>query len=106
MSFKWKPSKSAKREFAQKMDEVADFCKKNNITQSKAGDSYYFEIKGQQYRVSNHSINNSVYCDMAGNRHNYHSLEEIEKTIFIRASKTKIIEIYNQIKENGKYEKK
>ena len=50
---KWTPSKTARREFAAKMDTITDFCQKNGIDQSR--DSYYFTIDGQAYRVSNHS---------------------------------------------------
>ena len=33
--YKWTPSKTAKREFAKKMAEIDEFCKKNNL-QNKA----------------------------------------------------------------------
>lgn len=47
MSYRWKPSKSAAREFAAKMNE---------IDSSLMQDSYYFTIDGQKYRVSNHTV--------------------------------------------------
>lgn len=50
MSYKWKPSKSAAREFAAKMQEIETFCRENGIDKSASGDSYYFEINGQKYR--------------------------------------------------------
>lgn len=45
-------SKSKKREFAQKMNEIDEFCKNNNISKSKSSDSYYFSLNGKQYRIS------------------------------------------------------
>lgn len=54
--YKWKPSKVAKREFVNKMDEISKFCQENNISRSASSDSYYFNINGQNYRVSNHTI--------------------------------------------------
>lgn len=76
--YRWRPSKSAKRAFAQKMDEIDDFCKKNGISQSSRGDSYYFWIDDQYYRVSNHSVESS---------YKYHPNGRDEDTIYIHASK-------------------
>lgn len=52
----WKPSKTAKREFAEKMREIEDFCAKNGIHSSLSNDSYYFTVDGINYRISNHSV--------------------------------------------------
>ena len=49
---KFKPSKSAKREFARKMDEIREFCDDNCISYSNSMDSFYFTIGCQHYRVS------------------------------------------------------
>lgn len=46
----WKPSKTARREFAQKMQEIDAFCKQHNIDKSRNGDSYYFTLNGTDYR--------------------------------------------------------
>ncbi len=93
MSFyKWKPSKTAKKEFAEKMDEIDEFCEKNKINQSSSSDSYYFALNGVLYRISNHSIKSSPY----------HSEAERAYTFCIHASKTRIIEIYNAIKQGKK----
>lgn len=40
MSYRWKPSKSAAREFAAKMDEIEQFCEDNGIDSSLMQDSY------------------------------------------------------------------
>lgn len=56
MSYRWKPSKSAAREFAAKMNEIEKFCEDNGIDSSLMQDSYYFTIDGQKYRVSNHTV--------------------------------------------------
>lgn len=103
---KWKPSKSKAREFAKQMDEINEFCFKNGINQSRNQDSYYFSLNGQYYRVSNHSIeasNAASYNWMGAKiRENYHDSERDDKTIYIHASKTRIIEIYTNLKNGYK----
>ena len=105
MSFKrWRPSKSAAKEFAQTMDEIRDFCFENNIGYSASMDSYYFCIDGQCYRVSNHSVeaSNDHAFDDFGNqkRELYHPDGRNPEVIYIHAGKTRIREIYNDLK-NG-----
>jgi len=106
MAFKRKftPSKTAKREFAQKMREIDAFCAANGITASRNNDSYYFTIRGQKYRVSNHSVeasNIAAYIDddtaLEKIREKYHPNGREADTIYIHASKTRIIEIYNDL---------
>ena len=87
---KWKPSKTAAREFAQKMDTIRIFCDVNGITQSRAGDSYYFSINGKDYRVSNHTV------EASGER--YHPEGRLPGVVYIHASKTRIMDIYNDLK--------
>jgi hypothetical protein len=87
--FKKSFSKTDKRNFAIKMAEIEDFVKANGITQSYNGDSYYFTLNGINYRVSNHSPESSPYHD-----------GREKKTVYIHASKTRIIEIYTDLK-NG-----
>ncbi len=98
---KWHPSKRAAREFAQKMDEIDDFCIKNNISSSKSSDSYYFVLNGQQYRVSNHTIaasNKGAFNEFGEQiREKYHGDEESSDVIYITAGKTRIIDIYNDL---------
>ena len=99
---KWKPSKSATREFAKKMSEIDEFCHVNGISQSRTSDSYYFEINGQKYRVSNHSVeaSNASAYDWTGEqvREKYHENGREYDVIYIHASKTRIIEIYGNLK--------
>ena len=99
---KWKPSKSKAREFAQTMDEIAEFCNENGILQSRAGDSYYFNMNGTSYRVSNHTVeaSNRAAFNWVGEqvRELYHDNERDDNTVYITASKTRIREIYNNIK--------
>lgn len=95
---KWKPSKAAIKEFKNKMNEIETFCLENNIIQSSSGDSYYFNLNGQSYRVSNHTIE-------ASNLHSggrWHGDKRRDDTIYIHASKTRIIEIYNNLKDGKK----
>ena len=97
MSYKWKPSKSKIREFASKMNEIDEFCQLNRISQSATNDSYYFELNGKKYRVSNHSPESSLYHDGRD-----------DDVVYIHASKSRVIEIYNNLKSgmvlNGKGE--
>lgn len=99
MSFyKWKPSKKAINEFKNQMEEIDKFCAENEISRSYTSDSYYFEINGINYRISNHSIE-------ASNLHSngaYHNDGRRDDTIYIHASKTRIIEIYNALKAGKK----
>ncbi len=106
----WKPSKTARREFAQKMQEIDAFCKQHNIDKSRSGDSYYFTLHGTDYRVSNHSIeaSNAGAINYLGAqvRDLYHPEGRHVDTVYIHASKTRIIEIYtalvNGVKLDGR----
>lgn len=105
MSFKkWQPSKKAKREYAQKMNAIDEFCRENGIEQSRASDSYYFMINWQKYRVSNHTIeasNRAAFDEFyEQKRELYHPDGRDDDTIYITAGKTRIIEIYSDLK-NG-----
>ena len=108
MSFrKWKPSKKAVNEFIKKMDEINNFCYENGIIQSHNQDSYYFIINGHQYRVSNHSIessNQGAFDQLTGQqlRPLYHDKERDASIIYIHASKTRLIDIYNDLKAGYK----
>lgn len=109
MAYKWRPSKIKAREFAQQMDEISDFCVKNNIIMSKSQDSYYFALNGKSYRVSNHTViasNNAAYDDFGNQiRTKYHDKYDTED-IQIYASKTRLIEIYNNLKNGLELDKK
>lgn len=103
---KWKPSKTAVKEYAAKMHEIDEFCIKNGISQSTSSDSYYFDLNGQKYRVSNHSIeaSNAAAYNWQGEkiREKYHDDERKIDVIYIHASKTRIIEIYENLKAGKK----
>lgn len=92
--FKYKPSRSQAREFAQAIDEIREFCYENGISNSLSSDSYYFTINGQNYRVSNHSVESSKV--------EYHPNGREKDVIYIHASKTRIREIYNDLKDGYK----
>lgn len=100
---KWTPSKTAARDFAKKMSEIDDFCYAHGIEKSRSSDSYYFSIDGQKYRVSNHSVeasNAHAYNGLGIKlRDEYHKDGREDDTIYIHASKTRIIDIYNDLKE-------
>lgn len=101
MKFKYKPSKAKAKEFAEQMQKINEFCNENGIIQSLSSDSYYFTINGQSYRVSNHTIetsNKKAYNAFGEKvRDTYHESTRRDDTIYIHASKTRIIEIYNNL---------
>ncbi len=104
---RWKPSKTAIREFAKKMDEISEFCNENGISQSRNGDSYYFTINKQDYRVSNHAVESrNKYDELTGELLNArgYKMDAIRKhnVIYIHAGKTRIIDIYNDLKAGYK----
>lgn len=98
---RWKPSKEEARAFAETMHEIETFCREKGIEKSLNGDSFYFAIRGQAYRVSNHTVeaSNAAAYDWAGNqiREFYHEGGREEGTIYIHAGKTRIREIYNDL---------
>ena len=101
--YKRRPSKTKAREFARKMDEIDTFCRDNGISQSSRGDSYYFNIDGVSYSVSNHSVeaNNRVAYDFteAQVRQLYHEGGRGADTVYIHTSKTGINEICTDLKD-------
>ena len=110
MAFKKKFSKTAKREFAQKMNEIEVFCKNNNISSSFSNDSYYFELNNQKYRISNHTVqasNRNAYTELGEKRRElYHVDGEQVDTIYITAGKTRLIEIYMNLQNGKKLDKR
>lgn len=98
---KWKPSKAAAAAFRDQMNEIDSFCESHGIHASASRDSYYFTVRGQFYRVSNHSIeaSNAHAFDALGNqiRDKYHDDSRDADTIYIHASKARIIQIYNDL---------
>lgn len=106
MSYKRKytPSKTARREFALKMQQIAKFCEENQIEQSASGDSYYFTLNGNKYRVSNHSVeasNRAAYNPITSEKRRelYHRSGRESDVVYIHASKLRIMEIYNDLKD-------
>ena len=91
MRREYKPSKAKAKAFAQQMNEIYEFCVENGISQSMRGDSYYFTIASQKYRVSNHSVESSTWHDGRN-----------DDVIYIHAGKTRIIEIYENLKQGLK----
>lgn len=89
----WKPNKAQAQEFVQQMARIRTFCAEHKIDMSYSEDSYYFTVGGQNYRVSNHSVESS--WQNSGGR--YHEDGRRDDTIYIHASKTRIIDIYNDL---------
>ena len=98
---RWKPSNANRIEFANKMKEIDDFCSNHEIQKSLSSDSYYFSVNGQKYRVSNHSIEASnkhaFNFDGVQIRDLYHENGRDNDVVYIHASKTRIIDIYNDL---------
>lgn len=103
---KWKPSRTAAREFAQTMDGLKSYCDENMISYSGSMDSYYFTVNGQKYRVSNHSVeasNAGAYNWMGEQvREKYHDGGRESDVVYIHAGKTRIREIYEDLKAGYK----
>lgn len=97
---RWKPSKTAARKFAAKMNEIDDYCRENGISQSMSSDSYYFRHNGIDYRISNHAVERSVSSD--GVRYHGDSAEYRDKVFCIHAGKTRLIEIHRLIVSGAK----
>ena len=110
MSYKWKPSKTAAREFSAKMDEITTFCDDHCIIYSSTKDSYYFELDGIEYRVSNHTVaasNRHAYNDAGIQvRELYHPDGEKPDVVYITAGKTRIIDIYNDLAAGYKLDRR
>lgn len=101
--YRWKPSKSSASDFRKKMEEISAFCIENNIKQSYNQDSYYFSINNKEYRVSNHAVESRNKYNEQGELisargYELDSKRENEIT-YIHASKTRIIEIYNNLQQ-------
>ena len=82
--------------------KLTNFVKLITSKQVYQNDSYYFTINEQMYRVSNHSIEQSnagAYNRLTGEkvRELYHEEGRRDDTIYIHASKTRIIDIYNDL---------
>lgn len=97
----WKPSKAAAQEYAAEIQEIKTFCEAHSIHASRTLDSYYFTIGGIEYRVSNHSIDasdNAAFDEITGEQRRalYHANDDAA-TVQIRAGKTRIIQIYNDL---------
>lgn len=98
---KWRPSKAQAREFYKEMEELKEFCNENGIDYSHNMDSYYFTIEGRSYRVSNHTIessNTGAYKDGVQIREKYHADTREDSVTYIHAGKTRIRDIYNDLK--------
>lgn len=96
----YKPSKTEAVEFANKMKEISEYCIHNGIDSSISKDSYYFSVNGTRYRISNHTIaksNKEAFRDGIKMRDEYHPEGEEEDTVYITASKTRLIEIHKAI---------
>lgn len=107
--YKYRPSKAARAEFAEKMAEIDAFCADNGISASLSKDSYYFTLNGKRYRVSNHTINTSnraAFNELGEQvREVYHD-EPDDELICITASKLRIIDIYNALKAGRTLDKR
>ena len=101
MAYRWKPSRSKAREFAQKMSEIDQFCAEHGIEQSRTSDSYYFIVNGRRYRVSNHTVeaSNAAAYDEFGRqtRSLYHADGRQHDVTYIYAGKTRLPAIYMDI---------
>lgn len=82
---KYNLSKTKIKEYKEKMKEIEEFCKENNIKPYCNYDYYEFELNGINFTVQNFATPTST-----------------ENEVYIYASKTRIIEIYNNLKAGKK----
>lgn len=86
----------------RRLSEIRSFCDANGISYSKSMNSYYFVIRGQAYRVSNHTVEASnkraVGRDGRRIREEYHPDGRRKDVIYIHASRFRIIKIYMDLK--------
>lgn len=102
---KWKPSKAGKYAFREEMERIENFCDENNIHYSLNKDSYYFHLNGVDYRVSNHTIeasNRAAFNEFGQQVRALYHTEDYTDTVCIFAGKTRIIQIYNDLKAGHK----
>ena len=108
MGYRYRPSKAKVKQFIEDMDRINEFCVEHGIDQSRSGDSYYFTINGTRYRVSNHTIaasNAGAYTELGEKvREKYHPADD--DIICITAGKTRIEQIYNDLKAGKKLDKR
>lgn len=80
--------------------DLNEFCRQNGIRRSKSGDSFYFEIRGKLYRVSNHTQQYSNECSWSLNgkrlRHNYHP-KGGDGEVTIIAPRSQLKQIYRKL---------
>lgn len=97
-----KQTKRQKLETSDDLREIHEFCEANGIKHSATMDSYYFRLYGKYYRVSNHTVersNKNAYSwDGKPLRKEYHPKGRDKDTIYIHAGKTRIFQIYNDLK--------
>jgi hypothetical protein len=102
-------SRTKAREYAQKMEEIEDFCRNNGISASRNLDSFYFTVNNIKYRVSNHTIqasNRGMRDSLTGERlrESYHKHDD--DLVCITAGKTRIEQVYNDIQAGHKLDKR
>ena len=102
-------SRTKAREYAQKMDDVDDFCRDNGISASRSLDSFYFTLNDVKYRVSNHTLQASdrgMRDSLTGEklRGSYHNNDD--DLVCFTAGKTRIEQVYNDLKAGYKLDKR
>lgn len=104
--YRYKPSKDKAQAYKDEMQAIEAYCRGRGISHSASYDSYYFTVGGTDYRVSNHTIEASNACayDEDGNiiRPLYHDGGRQANTVYIHASKTRIIEIHTALQAGYK----
>lgn len=91
------------------MGDVRSFCKANGIRMSGSG-SYYFELYGQKYRVSDHTVeasNKAAYNKKGYQRRRlYHPNGREDDTIYILSNDIESVYLNlrngNKVSSNGR----
>ena len=86
----------------RRLSEIRAFCDANGIHCSKTMDSFYFKVRGQAYRVSNHTVEASnkgaIGRDGRQRRQLYHPNGREKSVTYIHASRFRIMRIFLDIK--------
>lgn len=84
------------KNYVEYTKRIVLFCKLNGITYSTSLDSFYFSLNGKDYRISNHSLEDSIKFSHG----RYHTNKEQNKNLIcIQADKSQLFKIYNKLKE-------
>lgn len=91
-----------RRNYVERLEALDAFCEEHDIMCNVHRDSFYFELNGKRYRVSNHSIKANWERAYSGMRDDlkplYHPNGYDKSIIYIHAGKFRVPQIYEDIR--------